>query len=262
MIKEYVQGDGRLLLGDYAKVLNDVRGVNLVVTSPPYNIGSKSPAIVGGRRTGGYDAKSWGAIRDYPDELPEEVYQAQQQAFLRWCLTVLAPEGVIVYNHKPRHREGVLIKPEQWLIDLVRSDELVFYDEIVWDRRSTCNHTGPYVYQESERLYILCRPNVKPYFRNEDFFWAVRNGGVGDVWSIPPEPRKRGEKGHNAPFPLNLARQVVRLWSKPGDLVMDPYTGSGTTMAAALLEARRFVGAEVLKKYFELAVARVKKDTC
>lgn len=260
MIQEYVIDSCRLLLGDYAKVLKDVRGVKLLVTSPPYNVGSRYPKSTGGRRLGGYDVKSWGAIRDYPDSLPEDVYQLQQQSFLRWCLTVLAHDGVIVYNHKLRHRNGVLIKPEMWLLDLVRNGELVFYDEIVWDKRSTCNHTRTYVYQESERLYVMCRPGVHPYFHNEDFFWAARNGGVGDVWSIPPEPKKRNEKGHNAPFPLNLVRQVIRLWSKSGDLVMDPYNGSGTTMVAAMLEGRQFVGAEVLEKYFNMAVARIRKE--
>jgi DNA modification methylase len=257
MNQEFVLGSCRLVLGDYAKVLNDVRGVDLVFTSPPYNIGSMCPKITGRRRVGGYDSKSWGAIEEYPDQLPESVYQEQQKKFLRWCLAHLAPNGIIIYNHKPRHRAGVLIKPEKWIYDLERNGELVFYDEVVWDRRSTHNHTKSYVYQQSERLFILCRPGARPYFKNEDFFWNARNGGVGDVWSIPPASSKNY---HNAPFPEKLARQCVRMWCRTGGLVVDPYSGSGTTMVACICENRHFVGAEMMENFFQKTVARIKSE--
>jgi site-specific DNA-methyltransferase (adenine-specific) len=135
----------------------------------------------------------------------------------------------------------------------VNEKKLVFWDEIIWDRGSTHNHCKSYVYQQSERLYILCRPGAKPYFRNEDFYWKPRNGGVGDVWYIPPDYNNP----HNAPFPEHLARQCVRMWSHPGGFVCDPYSGSGTTMLACLKEGRKFVGSEKLEKYFNQTVKRI-----
>jgi DNA polymerase-1 len=67
-------------LGDHREVLTDVHA-QLIVTSPPYNIGSKAPRCDGMRKYGKYDRKSFGAIRDYPDDMPEPDYQDSQEGF-------------------------------------------------------------------------------------------------------------------------------------------------------------------------------------
>ena len=243
-----------LRLGEFASVLDDIHDVDLVLTSPPYNIGTKCPKKITKRKSGGYDSKSWGSIEGYPDALPEGEYQEQQKIFLEWCLSRLSPNGVIVYNHKVRHSGGRMIVPEKWILPLEQEGKLVMWDQIIWDRGSTHNHCPSYVCLQSERLYVLCRPGVKPYFRNHDFYWKVSgNKDVGDVWNIPPDK----SNPHNAPFPERLARQIVRMWSKPGSLVVDPYSGSGTTMLACVRENRRFVGSERLRKYFDQASIRI-----
>lgn len=71
-------------------------------------------------------------------------------------------------------------------------------------------------------------------------------------WYIPPE---RGE--HPAVFPEALARDHILSWSNPGDLVFDPFTGSGTTAKMALETGRRFVGCDISKEYVEMARRRV-----
>lgn len=228
--------------------------VDLIVTSPPYNIGSKSPARLGGRKAGGYDAKSWGAIENYPDALPEDEYQKSQHDFLLWCARLLKPNGVIAYNHKLRHKEGRVISPTRWFPS---ESKLVIHDEIVWDRGSTHNHCPSFTYPQSERIYILKRPGASIYFKNQDFFWKAedRLASVGDVWRIPPNYR---EADHDAPFPLNLARHCIRLWCPPEGKVCDPYSGAGTTMIASRIEGRRFIGTELMEKYFDLSVRRFK----
>ena len=246
-----------LFLSSFEQVLEDmVSAVDVVVVSPPYNIGSKCPKKIGGRKLGKYDAKSWGAIEGYEDSMPEDDYQKSQVDFLRLCESKLSPNGLIIYNHKPRHKNGVLIKPEEWLNVLVKEKTLVYRDEIVWDRGSTHNHCSSYVFPQSERIYVLCKPNSKPYFNNCDFYWNPKNKGVGDVWRIPPE------KGsfHNAPFPLKLARQCIKMWCPPNGLVVDPCSGSGTTMIASIYEGKRFIGSEKLEKYFKKAVTRIKNE--
>ena len=74
----------QMYLGDYRLQLTTVQA-DLIITSPPYNIGSTHPRRDGMRRFGRYDAKSYGAIRDYPDDVPEEVYQQQQREFSLVC---------------------------------------------------------------------------------------------------------------------------------------------------------------------------------
>lgn len=221
-----------LINDDYTKIDSEI---DLICTSPPYNIGSKSPKKLTNRRKGGYDSKSWGSIDGYPDTLEEGDYQESQIRFLNWCYHHTS--GAIAYNHKDRHQKGSLICPESWILN----SSLNIYDKIVWDRKSTHNHNKQYVYQNHEYIYIL---GNKPFFKNER---------LGSVWSIPKSP----SNGHCAPFPIELARRLIRLYCPKGGTVCDPYSGSGSTMIAAVLENRNFIGAERETKYFNLSQERL-----
>lgn len=75
------------------------------------------------------------------------------------------------------------------------------------------------------------------------------------VWNIAPESAKR--IGHPAPFPMALAERVIRLYSYVGDVVLDPFVGSGTTCAAAKRLGRHWVGYDASEAYCELARKRV-----
>lgn len=222
---------------------------HLIFTSPPYNIGSKSPKKLTNRKNGGFDSKSWGAIEHYKDNLPEKEYQDSQKGFLVWASVNVKPTGNIIYNHKERRKNGQLIQPESWFPPTVK-----LTDKIIWDRGSTHNHCSKYTYDHHEILYRLNKKSYSNfYFCNQDFYWVSDgNRGVGNVWRIPPD---RSNK-HNAPFPLKLARQIIRMYCPPNGVVCDPYSGSGTTMIAALLEKRSFIGTEILPKYFRYAIKR------
>jgi site-specific DNA-methyltransferase (adenine-specific) len=76
-----------------------------------------------------------------------------------------------------------------------------------------------------------------------------------DVWSIPPESATR--IGHPAPFPVELPAQLIRLLSFEDDLILDPFMGSGTTLVAASMLGRRFVGYDLDPAFVELARTRV-----
>jgi DNA modification methylase len=71
------------------------------------------------------------------------------------------------------------------------------------------------------------------------------------VWEIPPASAKK--VGHPAPFPIALAERVVRLYSYAGDVVLDPFAGSGTTCVAASQSGRAWVGYEIDPAYCQLA---------
>ncbi len=230
----------RLHHGDFRKVLDHIKA-DLIFTSPPYNIGSKSKKIVGRRKYGKFDRKSFGSITDYADNLPEAKYQKQQIDFLEWAAGHLRPNGVLVYNHKPR-RNGHMIHPLEWISKV---SDLTLMEEIIWDRGSTHNHCPQMIWPHTERLYVMKKSGGKYSFRNSSSL-----GFRSDVWKIP----KAATNGHNAPFPLMLAEAVIKAWSKPNDLVCDPYSGSGTVACACKSLGRRFEGAEILKKYVTLAL--------
>ena len=233
--------------------LHGVKNVRLILTSPPYNIGSGGKRSDGMRRKGKYDAKSFSGINSYSDSYPEDEYQKSQEKFLRWAIQRLKPDGVIAYVHKNRHKSRNLITPYSWILPLVNEGVLKIYEEIVWNRGSTHNHDKNYLYPITERIYILCKPDAKPFFNNYDP--DERNSGMSDVWTVLRER----SKFHDAAFPLELAQRLIRCYSKAGELVMDPYSGSGTTFIASLILKRRFVGSELSPSHFCNSKERILK---
>jgi site-specific DNA-methyltransferase (adenine-specific) len=76
-----------------------------------------------------------------------------------------------------------------------------------------------------------------------------------DIWEIPAESASR--VGHPAPFPPALPQRLIELYTYQGDLVLDPFVGSGTTALAAVNTGRHYVGFDVEEKYLDLARARL-----
>jgi site-specific DNA-methyltransferase (adenine-specific) len=77
------------------------------------------------------------------------------------------------------------------------------------------------------------------------------------VWHLPPESAKR--VGHPAPFPVALPRRFIELYTFAGDVVVDPFLGSGSTAVAAVESGRRFVGYELGRGYARLARRRIRQ---
>ncbi|MBN2441164.1 MAG: site-specific DNA-methyltransferase [Spirochaetales bacterium] len=69
-------------------------------------------------------------------------------------------------------------------------------------------------------------------------------------------------KNHPAPYPIELARRLIRMFSFTGDIILDPFLGSGTTSIAAWLSGRNSIGVEVDERYFEKSIQRFKKESC
>ncbi len=232
-------------LGDYRTKLDHV-AANLILTSPPYNIGGNRPRQDGQRKNGRYDPKSFAGIElGYADTLPEAKYQDSQVEFLDWCAAHLKPGGIVAYNHKLRRRNKTIIHPMSWIS---RVSDLILADEIVWDRGSGHNHDSTMMWPQTERIFVMRRKGDDYGFQNTSDL-PFRS----DVWRVC---REQNNSGHCAPFPLAFAKAIIQAWSAPGDLVVDPYTGSGTSALAAKDLGRRFEGAEILKKYHCMAVGR------
>ena len=107
---------------------------------------------------------------------------------------------------------------------------------------------------EFEYVYVFWKPGITVVDRSrlDKREWA--EWGSRGVWTIPSV---RSNEEHEAQFPEELARRVIRLFSAPGDLVLDPFVGSGTTAAVAAAEGRRYLGFELVPAYAELAARRL-----
>ena len=132
---------------------------------------------------------------------------------------------------------------------------LYLYDRRIWVKDPTWEnsrwHTNSYrSVDEFEYLYFFWKPGITKVdrLRIEKEEWA--DWGSRGVWFIPSV---RANDSHEAKFPLELPQRLVRLLTDPGDTVLDPFVGSGTTAAAAILEGRCYIGIEKVAEYAELA---------
>lgn len=220
--------------------------VDLVVTSPMYREAGMP-----------YDVAS--------DELTPEQYESLHRAVWRECYRVMKPGARICVNianadRKPYIRLNAL--HAQWLTDAGFTDR----GEIIWNkpgaskRGSTAWGTwqsprNPSLRDQHEYILIFSKgydshigdPELITIEKQEFMDWTM------SVWDINPAFAK--QVGHPAPFPEELPKRLIKLYTYRKDLVLDPFMGSGTTCRAAELLDRRWIGVDLSPGYCELAKA-------
>ena len=103
---------------------------------------------------------------------------------------------------------------------------------------------------EFEYLYVFWKPGITTVDRQRLSPDEWQAWGSRGVWHIPSV---RANDDHPAKFPIELARRVVRLFSAPGEVVLDCFVGSGATPVAAIRESRQYLGIDLLPEYVALA---------
>lgn len=245
MTKPYYDRDGiTLYCADNRDVLPSLPAgaVNLVVTSPPYN---QADNLDRGRgRTARWhrmgNTSDW-----YPDEMTNGEYQDQQIATLEMLGPLLTADGSLMYNHKPDHVARRVNHPVDWLR---RVQSLALVQEIIWARPGGMAFNAGLFVPSHEVLYWLCRADSKPR-------WPTREAMKwGSVWKMNYD---REVPDHPCAFPRELPSRCIQALTGPGDMVLDPWCGSGTTLRAAMDLGRRAIGIEKEERYCELAVRRL-----
>ncbi|MCZ2282439.1 MAG: site-specific DNA-methyltransferase [Bacteroidales bacterium] len=137
---------------------------------------------------------------------------------------------------------------------------LFLYDKRIWKKDpawANCKWTTNTLksVSETEDLYVFWKPGE--YIVNRERLTPIewREWGHRQIWEIPSV---RANKEHPAMFPKELASRVIRLFTDEGDIVLDPFLGSGTTAVAAIETNRNFIGIELMKKYAEIATRNIK----
>lgn len=231
-------GDATLYLGDCLDILPTLapNSAAMAVTSPPYNIVREWSG--GGQAS---NLKSLEARYNiwYDDAIDEPIYQEQQKRLVSELLR--ACSGSVFYNHKVRyalHRRGQIYHPIDWL----RGFPL--WCEIIWDRGGGLGGNSKRPIVSDERIYMIGAPSV----------WNGANS-LTTVWRIPPVH----VEGHVCAFPVEIPTRAIQLASLPGDAVIDPYMGSGTTGVACAQLGRQFIGIEIEPRYFDIACRRIEQ---
>jgi site-specific DNA-methyltransferase (adenine-specific) len=253
----FVEGDARHM----DAVVDD--SVALVVTSPPYFAG-----------------------KQYEEELEREGVPSSYLEYLEMlrevfaeCVRKLEPGGRLAVNVANLGR-----KPYRSLsadvIHILQDDlKLLLRGEVIWRKGegaggncawgSFRNAANPVVRDITERVIIASkgrfdRAKTRPERErlrlpsastiDADEFMAA----TLDVWDIPPESARR--VSHPAPFPVELPERLIRLYTYEGDLVLDPFMGSGSALVAAARLGRRFVGYDLDPTYVDIARLRVRDE--
>jgi site-specific DNA-methyltransferase (adenine-specific) len=230
---------------------NIPNGIQLVITSPPYNCDIK------------YD--------NHNDATTYEEYLKWCKLWLTKMFDVMTEDGRICINipisvtfdHLKIKGEEVINYPmSSDYIHIAQEIGFKFYRVIIWEKmgsNKTCwgswrSASAPFVIDSNECILIFYKHQWKRKTKGististKEFMTYVKN-----LWAMNPETKSK----HPAAFPLELPTRCIKLFSYKGDVVCDPFMGSGTSGDAAVRLERNFIGIEMSPNYFAMAKERI-----
>ena len=223
--------------------------VDLVICSPPYNVGKN--------------------YRNHNDALPLEEYLALLRDVWTECKRVMRPGARICVNVAGVDRQPYLPLQSyitQQLIEL----GFLMRGEIIWDKAASVgvstawgswrSPANPTLRDVHEFILVFCKDQFRleqakgeTDLTSEEFTALTRS-----IWTFPTESARK--VGHPAPFPIELPRRLIKLYSWKGALVLDPFCGSGSTCVAAAQLGRLWIGVDTDPTYVQLARKRVAEE--
>lgn len=244
----YYDEDGLTIYhGDCRDVLLGLSGISTTVTSPPYNtLGNRIPAVP----TGGFGSQRLGGwVRNvrrdgYSDDMTEDAYQHWQIEVAGHIAAATKPGGSFFYNHKLRSRDSKTVHP---LHITGQFKGWTLRQEIVWDRGGAIAFNARMFAPCDERIVWLVRDGASHVWNQEAAVFL-------SVWKMAPPV---SVEGHSCPYPITIPNRCIVATTQPGDLVLDPFMGSGTTLRAAKDLGRRAIGIEIEERYCEIAAKRL-----
>jgi hypothetical protein len=259
-MREEIIGDCRLILGDCRDVLPTLPKIQACVTSPPYGEirdygGHGKPDLLAvisalAERLDDGGVIMWNTADQSINgsETGDSFRQAlhAMECGLRLHDTMIyCKEGVTFPDAKryhpcfeymfvfsrgtPKHFNGIKDWPNKWRGTPPRGTKRMPTGETI------CAAVVGFANAENIAAEGLRRN-----------WWPIGSGGLRDETA-----------GHPAPMPFSMAHDHIETWTAPGDLVADPFMGSGTTGVAAIGLGRSFVGTEIYAKYFDIACRRI-----
>jgi DNA modification methylase len=220
--------------------------VHLMITSPPYNVG-----------------------KDYDLDLGLEEYRVLLSDVCREVYRKLVVGGRACINVANLGRRPYIPLHSFIIADMLEIGFLM-RGEVIWDKAASAG---------SSTAWGSWKSATNPVMRDvHEYILVFSKGAMGrsgegrtstitrdefleytkSIWGFPAESATR--VGHPAPFPEELPRRLIQLYTFEGDIVLDPFCGSGTTCVAALKSKRRYIGFDNSEEYVKLSRERIRRN--
>ncbi|MBM3174786.1 MAG: site-specific DNA-methyltransferase [Chloroflexi bacterium] len=227
----------------------DSDSIDLIITSPPYNVGIK--------------------YNSHDDKMSYSHYLNFAGEWLRKCYDLAKDDGRFCLNIPLDKNKGGQQSVCADLTTIAKHAGWKYHSTIIWNEQNISRRTAwgswlsasaPYVIAPVEVIVVLYKKQWKKESGskisdiNKVQFQEWTNG----VWEFSGESKKK--VGHPTPFPVELPKRCIKLFSFVGDIVLDPFLGSGTTLIACAQTNRQGIGIEIDRGYCEIAKQRIIKE--
>jgi site-specific DNA-methyltransferase (adenine-specific)/modification methylase len=218
--------------------------VDVVITSPPYNMNLRI-------RNGEYCSRQ--IVKElstkyegFDDNLPIDEYYKFHSDVLKELLRI---SNLVFYNVQ------IVTGSKRAVFKMIGEFSENLKDIIVWDKRYAQPAIGEQVMNRRSELILVFE---KDYPISRQFRSAVfKRGTLDDVWVIDRE--RKNVEGHGATFPEKLIFTILENFSKEGDVVYDPFLGTGTTAIVSKKMGRKYIGSEIGEEYYKVCKKRIKE---
>ena len=234
-----------IIQGDCHESLKTIEdnSIQCIVTSPPYNKGNLNGKA--NSSSGNHIWKGFGINYDScSDARPQDEYEKDMVDLFSSMYRVVKEGGSMFINHKTILKDKTAHFPK-WLFD-IRDWNL--YQTIVWDRQCSCNIRKEVFFPRTEWIFWFTKGKKPKTHKDRCEFKS-------DIWRISPDKNNP----HPATFPVELPLNCIHMTTDPGDVVLDPFSGSGTTGVASIMCGCEYIGFEISENYVNLANERIEK---
>jgi site-specific DNA-methyltransferase (adenine-specific) len=224
----------------------DPNSVDLIVTSPPYDVDIK--------------------YESYDDSIPYDKYLEFTRNWLNKCYDLARNDGRFCLNIPLDKNKGGQQSVCADITTIAKEVGWKYHATIIWNEQNISRRTAWGSWMSASAPFVIAPVEVIVVLYKKE--WKKTHNGKSDitrdefiewtnaVWNFSGESRTK--IGHPSPFPIELPKRCIKLFSFVGDTVLDPFLGSGTTLIACLETNRAGIGMEINRDYCELAVKRLK----
>jgi len=239
---------GSIYQGDILEELNNIRdnSIDLVVTSPPYNIGINYGEEIN-------DLKSWDDYWKWMEKIIGNLWcKLKDGGRICWNVQInVRRKGETRVNLMQRFKNIF----DKWYVDM---GDIIWWEGTLTKRTSWgswLSASAPYIQMPAECILVYAKRSSKKEpvgtsdITKEEFMewvtgmWTFTNNTVGVE--------------HPAPFPPELPKRCIKLFSYVGDVILDPFSGGGTTLLVANNLKRKYVGIEINKEFVDWSIKRM-----